>query len=66
MHSKPQTLYSLALALMVSIGLGAQTKSKTYKETFNVGDDAVLEINTSHADVEFETWDKNQVEISQP
>ncbi|NQZ44857.1 MAG: hypothetical protein HRT65_11135 [Flavobacteriaceae bacterium] len=63
MNSKPQTLYSLALALMVSIGLGAQTKSKTYKETFNVGDDAVLEINTSHADVEFETWDKNQVEI---
>lgn len=25
--------------------------------------DAVLEINTSHADIEFDTWDKNQVEI---
>lgn len=38
-------------------------ESKTYKETFNVASDAVLEINTSHADIEFDTWEKDQVEI---
>ncbi len=42
---------------------GQEVKSKTYKETFNVNSDAVLDINTSHADIEFETWNKNQVEI---
>lgn len=28
-----------------------------------MGEETVLELNTSHADIEFETWDKNQVEI---
>ncbi|RDY61002.1 hypothetical protein [Flagellimonas nanhaiensis] len=41
-----------------------KTKTKTYKETFNVGDEAVLAVNTSHADIEFETWDRDQVEIT--
>lgn len=54
----------LVLVLLVGTGLTAQEKSKTYKETFNVGDEAVLEINTTHTDIEFETWDKNQVEIT--
>ncbi|WP_136467304.1 DUF4097 family beta strand repeat protein [Flagellimonas onchidii] len=45
------------------VGL-AQEKSKTYKETFNVDKETVLNIDTSHADIEFETWDKNQVEIT--
>lgn len=48
---------------LISIGAYGQNQSKTYKETFNVGDDAILEINTSHADIEFETWDKNEVVI---
>jgi len=42
----------------------AQKQSKTFKETFNVGTDAVLDINTSYADIEFETWDKDIVAIS--
>lgn len=50
--------------LLGCLGLTAQEKSKTYKETFNVGNDAVLEINTTHVDIEFETWDKNEVEIT--
>ncbi len=49
-------------ALLFGVGVWAQ-ETKTYKETFNVATDAVLEINTSHADIEFDTWDKNQVEI---
>ncbi|MEM1256949.1 MAG: hypothetical protein AAGH81_00375 [Bacteroidota bacterium] len=48
--------------LLFGIGVWAQ-ETKTYKETFNVGDGTVLEINTSHTDIEFETWDKDQVEI---
>jgi len=45
------------------MGVYGQNQSKTYNEAFNVGSDAVLEINTSHADIEFETWDKNEVVI---
>lgn len=52
-------------ALLLCLGLlGAYgQQKKTFKETFNVGTDAVLDINTSHVDIEFETWDKNQVQI---
>ncbi|NKI32887.1 hypothetical protein [Croceivirga thetidis] len=59
--NKRQILFS-ALALLITTGLFAQ-KSKTFNESFSVGNDAVLNINTSHADIEFETWNKNQVEI---
>ena len=38
-------------------------QSKEYKETFLVGDATILELNTSHADIEFETWSKDQVEV---
>ena len=48
--------------LLLGIGVWAQ-KSKTYTETFTVVPEAVVDINTSHADIEFETWNKNQVEI---
>ncbi|MDH3698856.1 MAG: DUF4097 family beta strand repeat-containing protein [Flavobacteriaceae bacterium] len=50
------------LALPI-IGWG-QTQTKTYNETFSVGDDAVLELNTSYADITFETWNKDQVEVT--
>ena len=55
-----KTTILLCLTGMVAYG---QNQSKTYKETFNVGEDAVVEINTSHADIEFETWDKNEVVV---
>ena len=54
------------LALMLAfplIGWG-QAQTKTYEETFTVGDDAVLDINTSYADITFETWNKDQVEVT--
>jgi len=54
---------SIILICLISIGAYGQNQSKTYRESFNVDDDAVLEINTSHADIEFETWDKNEVVI---
>ncbi len=52
----------LLLCCMTSVAFG-QKQSKTYTETFKVGDEAVLDINTSHADIEFETWSKNEVSI---
>jgi len=64
MNNRKSLLFKLlCLAVMATGILQAQKKTKTFKETFNVGDDAVLELNTTHTDVEFETWDKNQVEI---
>ena len=57
-----KSLLFSAAALCLSAGLLAQ-QSKTYKEIFTVGEDAVLKLNTSYADIEFETWNKNQVEV---
>ncbi len=49
--------------LFFSIHLAAQKQTRTYNEKFNVGTDAVLDINTSYADIQFETWDKNEVVV---
>lgn len=50
-------------ACMFSLGISAQKKSKTFSEKFTVSNDAVLEVNTSYADIEFETWNKDVVEV---
>ncbi len=47
----------------VTIGAYGQKQTKTFKETFTVAEDAVLDININHADIEFETWSKNQVVV---
>lgn len=52
----------ILLCFFVQLSYG-QKESKTYKETFNVGSNAVLDIATTYADIEFETWDKNQVVV---
>ncbi|MEM7379921.1 MAG: DUF4097 family beta strand repeat-containing protein [Bacteroidota bacterium] len=52
-----------ALLLLLSVGVYGQKQTKTYKESFKVGKDAVIDINTSYADIEFETWDKDEVVI---
>jgi len=50
---------------MLSMGMLAysQKQTKTYNENFKVGADAVLDISTSYADIQFETWDKNEVYV---
>ena len=58
-----QLLCSAITSVFITTGVFAQEKSKTFKEIFNVGDNTVLNINTSNADIEFETWNKDQVEI---
>ena len=55
-------ILTIILGLIAINGYG-QTQTKTYNETFKVGDEAVLELNTSNADIEFDTWNKDQVSI---
>ncbi len=55
---------SLALFLcLISIGAYGQKQTKTYSEKFTVTADAVLDIDTSHTDIDFETWNKDQIAI---
>ncbi|WP_298472570.1 hypothetical protein [uncultured Maribacter sp.] len=51
-----------AIILFTNVSF-AQNQSKKIQESFMVKDSAVLEINTSYADIEFKTWDKNEVLI---
>lgn len=50
-------------ALFTFLGSVAQTQKKTYSETFNVDKNTVINVNTSHTDIEFDTWNKNQVSV---
>ncbi len=61
-----QSLVFKSLALfscLISISAYGQKQSKTYSEKFTVTADAVLDIDTSHADIDFETWNKDQITI---
>ena len=51
------------LLVFTATFISAQKQTKTFNENFNVGDNAILNINTTHTDIEFETWNKNQVAI---
>lgn len=61
-HQIPFKKIVLGLCLIGSIGYG-QKQTKEYQETFNAGDETVININTSYADIEFETWNKNQIVV---
>lgn len=64
MNRNNQILFKVFLFVLAGASCYAQEKTKTYKETFHVGDETVLNIDTSHADIEFETWTKHEVEIT--
>ncbi len=53
---------TMIVSLMV-VGVYGQKQSKTFNEVFNVNTETVLDINTSNADIEFETWDKDQIAV---
>src|SRR5690606_12237844 len=58
------TIALLALFMLAGVdSANAQKKTKTFHENFKVADNAVLDINTSYADIEFETWNRDQVDI---
>lgn len=52
-----------ACLLVFATAIFAQKQSKSYNETFKVKNNAVVQINASNADVEVQTWRKNQVDI---
>ncbi|WP_158976004.1 hypothetical protein [Cellulophaga sp. L1A9] len=61
---KQQSAYKLLVVFLFAIASAtAQKQTKTYIENYNVNKDAVVNLNTSHTDIEFETWNKDQVEI---
>ncbi|MBC9796587.1 hypothetical protein [Sinomicrobium weinanense] len=62
---KKQHIYrcSVLFVWLFAIQVQAQKESKTFRENFDVNKDVTVEVNTRHTDVEFETWDKNTVEV---
>ncbi|AIZ41971.1 hypothetical protein [Cellulophaga baltica] len=61
---KQQSAYKLLIAFLFAVAsVAAQKQTKTYIENYNVNKDAIINLNTSHTDIEFETWNKDQVEI---
>lgn len=60
---KSKLITSVWVALLVITFGYSQSKKRTKKEVFTVNKDVTLEINTSHTDVEFDTWNKNKVQI---
>ncbi|MAM27918.1 MAG: hypothetical protein CMC13_02755 [Flavobacteriaceae bacterium] len=53
---------SLVTAVCV-LCVGITNAQGTYKESFSVNDDATVQVNTSHTNVVFETWNKDKVEV---
>ncbi|PIF00224.1 MAG: hypothetical protein CR994_07115 [Maribacter sp.] len=53
---------AMVVTLMV-IGVYGQEQRKTFNEVFNVNPETVLDINTSNVDIEFGTWNKNQIAV---
>ncbi|WP_299429633.1 hypothetical protein [uncultured Maribacter sp.] len=58
-----KTKYLLLIIVLSVFICSGQKNNKVYKETFKVVDSAILDIKTSYADIEFDTWDKNEVSI---
>lgn len=58
--NKLRPLNILLVALFCAVPLCAQT-SRT--ESFNVSGDVLVQVNTNHTNVVFETWNKDKVEV---
>ena len=54
--------FLMPVLLGAGLNLSAQ-ETRTYREEFKVGPEVIVEVSTSYADIEFETWSKNEVEV---
>ncbi|MGS2740435.1 hypothetical protein [Sinomicrobium sp. M5D2P17] len=63
MKKYPIYRFSLLLMGLFALQAQAQKESKTFRESFPVNKDVTVEVNTSHSDVQFETWNENTVEV---
>jgi len=51
------------LACFAMVTLGAQEKVTKVSQSFNVDKDVTIDLNTSHCNVIFDTWNKGEVQI---
>ncbi len=59
-----RVVYSLvAITCFLITTVNAQT-TKTHTEKFNVDEEVNIDINTTHTNIKFETWDRNEVEVT--
>ena len=63
MKSLPYKIKLFFALCIVSLGIEAQSVDKKYTEEFNTTNNVLIDIDTRHADVIIETWNKNKVEI---
>ena len=63
MTHKSKIMQCLVITLLVISYGYSQSKKRTKKEVFTVNKDVTIEVNTSHADVIFDTWNNNKVQI---
>ena len=54
---------ALCIGALLGPALGLAQQSRSYKESFQVKPDVEVALNTSYADIEFETWNKNEVAV---
>ena len=57
------TLFKQGIALGIMLNCALLFSQKQTVETFDVSDDVLVSVNTSHTNVVFETWNKNKVEV---
>ncbi|MAP54545.1 hypothetical protein [Altibacter sp.] len=62
MKNLNQLKHNLSFLLCLGVGVITFAQSK-HVETFNVSDDVLVTVNTSHTNVVFETWNKDKVEV---
>ncbi|PKB43934.1 hypothetical protein AX016_2144 [Cellulophaga sp. RHA19] len=53
----------VAVAILASASIYAQKQTKVFKEVFNVDKNAVLDLDTNNADIEFDTWNKSVIQV---
>lgn len=65
MNKSRQVPFRMMITLLCFINMGVygQKKSKTFNETFKVSDNTLLDINTNHVDIQFESWAEDEVVI---
>lgn len=51
------------IAIFACTSIYAQKQVKVFKEVFNVDKNAVLDLDTNNADIEFDTWNKNVIQV---
>ncbi len=63
MRTQNKWLSTIFMSLTAFVAMAQDDHRRVYNEAFDVNDEVVININTSYTDIEFETWNKNRVEV---